>query len=63
MDGYGSENVADLTYLVAYLFRGGFGSPCPEEGDVDGSGSINVAEVTYLVIYLFGGGPPPASCQ
>ncbi len=55
-------DVADLTYLAAYLFRGGPAPPCFEEGDVDGSGGINVADITYLVNYLFKGGPAPAPC-
>ncbi len=55
----GAINVADLTYLVDYLFSGGPPPPCMEEGDVDGSGGINVADVTYLVDFLFFGGPPP----
>jgi len=55
-------NVADLTYLVDYLFRGGPPPPCPEEGDVNGDGNTNVADLTYLVDYLFRGGPPPLPC-
>jgi len=55
-------NVADLTYLVEFLFFDGPPPPCPEEGDVDGSGGINVADLTYLVDFLFFGGPPPAPC-
>jgi hypothetical protein len=55
-------NVADLTYLVDYLFFDGPAPPCLEEGDVDGSGAINVADVTYLVEYIFFGGPAPAPC-
>ena len=62
VDGNSSINVADLTYLVDYLFFGGSAPPCPEEGDVDGSGAINVADLTYLVEYLFFGGPAPAPC-
>jgi len=58
----GGPNVADLTYLVDYLFRGGPPPPCFEEGDVNGDGSINVADLTYLVDYLFRGGPPPPPC-
>jgi hypothetical protein len=57
-----SLNVADLTYLVDYLFRGGSAPPCPEEGDINGDGGINVADLTYLVDYLFRGGPAPAPC-
>jgi hypothetical protein len=58
-DGNGSINVADVTFLVDYLF---FGGPPPDPkalGDVDCSGSINVGDVTFLVNYLFFGGPPP----
>ncbi len=57
-------NVADLTYLVDYLFRGGPPPPCTEEGNVNGDPGeqINVADLTYLVDYLFRGGPPPPAC-
>ena len=55
-------NVADLTYLVSYLFKGGPAPPCFEEGDVNGDGKINVSDLTYVVSYLFKGGPAPADC-
>ena len=58
----GAVNVADLTYLVQYLFFGGPPPPCPPEADVNGDGAINVADLTYLVEYLFFNGPPPAPC-
>ncbi len=61
-DGSGAVNVADLTYMVNYLFKGGPAPVCPEEGDADGSGATNVADLTYLVNYLFKGGPPPPPC-
>jgi len=55
-------NVADLTYLVEYIFFSGDSPPCPEEGNVDGDGGINVVDLTYLVNYIFFGGPAPAAC-
>jgi hypothetical protein len=58
----GTINVADATYLVAYLKGLGPAPPCDEEGDVNGSGTINVADVTYLVAYLKGLGSAPPAC-
>jgi choice-of-anchor B domain-containing protein len=58
VDGIGGElpDVADLTYLVDYLFRGGLLPPCDEEADVNGDGAINIADLTYLADYLFRAG-------
>ncbi len=64
----GPVDVADVTYLVDYLFGtpGGPIPTCPEEGNVDGvvnvGGPIDVADLTYLVAYLFLGGPAPPPC-
>lgn len=59
-------DVADLTYLVEYLFGGGAQPPCIEEANVDGTigvgGPIDVADLTYLVAYLFVGGNSPPAC-
>lgn len=57
-------NVADLTYLIAFLFGGGSPPPCFEEGNVNGDPSelINIADISAIVSYLFGGGSPPADC-
>ena len=52
-------NIADVVYLVSYLFGGG---PCPQPmkaGDVNCDCLVNIADVVYLVNYLFGGGDPP----
>lgn len=62
VDGDNGINVADLTYLVDYLFRGGNPGGCPSESDTDGSDDINVADLTYLTDYLFRGGSAPPVC-
>jgi len=61
-DGQGGINMADLIYLVVYLFDGGLAPPCYEEGNADGEGGINVADLIYLVDYLFFNGPVPPPC-
>ena len=57
-----SLNVADLTYLVDYLFFNGPDPPCMKEAAADGSDGIGVHTLTYLVDYLFFGGSPPVPC-
>ncbi len=61
LDGDGAgPNVADLTYLVDYIFRSGAAPVYPPAGHIDGDGtSPNIADLTYLVAYLFNGGPAP----
>jgi hypothetical protein len=57
--GDGIINIADVVYLVTYLFQNG-PSPSPmEAGDATCDGVVNIADVVYLVTYLFQGGPPP----
>ena len=55
-------NVADLVFLVDYLFKGGAAPTAYESGNVDGIGEINVADLTYFVDYIFKGGSAPI-CQ
>jgi rhodanese-related sulfurtransferase len=58
-NGDGEINIADVVYLVNYLFTSG-PAPVPlEAGDANCDAVINIADVIYLVNYLFIGGPPP----
>lgn len=53
-NGDGRFNIADITYLIAYVFDGG---PAPLDylhGDFDGDGRITVADMVRLLNYLFG---------
>ncbi len=63
-DANGDEviDVADVMYLINYLFLGG-SEPIPwESGDVNCDGEVDIGDVTYLINYLFLGGSPPMSC-
>ncbi len=63
-DSLDEITVADLTYLVDYLFKGGEEPSCLEEANIDGDAGeeILIPDLTWLVDYLFKGGPPPADC-
>lgn len=63
-DGSTNPDIADLVYLVAYMFSGGPPPPCAASADINGSGSgPDIADLVYLVAYMFSGGPLPATCQ
>jgi len=60
-------DVADITYLVNYVFKGGDEPGCPNEGNADGiiigkDLPITVADIVYLVDFLFKAGPIPPDC-
>lgn len=55
----GAVNVADVVYLVSYLYKGGF-PPIPlQAADSNADGKIDLADVVFLVSYLFKHGPAP----
>ena len=56
-------DIADLVFLVNYMFNGGPVPPCIEEADVNGDGAgPDIADLVYLVNYMFNGGPAPIPC-
>jgi len=60
IDGDGSDpNIADLVYLVDYMFNGGPEPPVLQAANVDGLNGINIADLVYIVDYMFNGGPAP----
>lgn len=55
----GLVTVADVVFLVNYLFKGG---PPPDprwRGDANGDCNVNIADTVYLVAFLFKQGPKP----
>ena len=57
----GNVTIADVVYIVNYLFKSG-PEPIPlETGDVDGDNLCQIQDAVYLVIYLFRGGNPPVN--
>ncbi|MCX6833167.1 MAG: cohesin domain-containing protein [candidate division Zixibacteria bacterium] len=59
VDGSGNINIADVVYMVNYIFKHG---PPPQDasgGDVDCDLSVTIADVVYFINYIFRGGPQP----
>ncbi|UCG60485.1 MAG: hypothetical protein JSV52_09115 [Candidatus Zixiibacteriota bacterium] len=64
-DPLDSVTVADLNFLVAYLFQGGPLPDCIPEGNVNGSAGSETPDLNdyqYLADYLYNAGPPPVQC-
>ena len=62
MDGSAGITIADLVYMVDFMFNSGL-PPFPIDlGDVDCSGTVDIADLVYLVDWMFGGGPAPCGC-
>jgi hypothetical protein len=57
----GSVTIADVVYLVNYLFKGGAQPDPLWKGDANGGSDcqVNIADVVYLVSFLFKSGPTP----
>ena len=56
--------IADLVYLVSYMFQSGPVPPCMKEANINGDifGTIDISDLLYLVDYMFQNGPEPALC-
>lgn len=59
----GIIDVADVLYLLNYLYKGGPAPDPAEIGDVTCDGTVDLDDVIFLLNYLYKGGPaPPPSC-
>jgi uncharacterized delta-60 repeat protein len=59
-NGDAKRTVADVVFLINYLFKGGPPPNPKEAGDVNCDCHLTVSDIVYLINYLFKGGPPPA---
>lgn len=55
----GLVDIADLVYMVSFLFTGGPPPPFDLAADLDGSCAVDIADLVYLVDFMFNGGPQP----
>lgn len=63
MDGSGAITIADVVFLINYMFAGGAAPEPFAVADVDCSGTISISDAVHLVNYFFAGGPAPcAAC-
>jgi hypothetical protein len=60
-NGDNKVNIADVVYLVCYIFSDGR-PPAPlQAGDLDCDGAVNVVDAVYLINYIFSGGAEPCT--
>ncbi|HOP06746.1 MAG TPA: thrombospondin type 3 repeat-containing protein [candidate division Zixibacteria bacterium] len=58
-----TADIADLIYMVSYMFQQGPAPPCTEESDVDGHyDGLTIADLVFIVSYMFQQGPEPPPC-
>jgi Zn-dependent M28 family amino/carboxypeptidase len=53
-------DLADVVYLLNFLFKGGFAPHPLQAGDANSDGTVQLGDAIYLLNYLFKGGPPPS---
>jgi len=55
----GRITIADATFLVSYIYRGGPPPSCMDAGDANDDGVVAYADALYIKSYCFEQGPPP----
>ena len=55
----GTTNIADIVFIIDYVFKDGPAPDIAESADPNGDCTINVADAVYLVNFIFRDGSPP----
>ena len=58
-NGTGAYDVADIVFLISYIFKGGTAPDPLDAGDVNCDGDINVGDAVHLIDFTFRGGAAP----
>jgi hypothetical protein len=58
-NGDGVIDLADVVYLINYLYRSGFAPNPPEAGDTNCDGTVDIGDVVLLINYLYKNGAAP----
>lgn len=56
----GSGNIADVVFVLNFLFGGQGDITCPDAADTDDSGDLNITDAVGLLNFLFAAGAEPA---
>ena len=59
VDGSSHIDIADIVYMVNYIFRNGVPPQDPRGGDMDCDLRVTIADVVHLINYIFRAGPEP----
>ncbi|MCH7879656.1 MAG: hypothetical protein IH914_10140 [candidate division Zixibacteria bacterium] len=57
--GDDKTNIADVSFVIAWLFLGGADPGCCAQASANGDNKLNIADVTYIIAWLFTGGADP----
>ncbi len=52
-------SIADVVYIINYIFTGGPAPDPLEAADADCSGAVSIADAVYIIEYIFSSGPAP----
>ena len=58
-NGNGTMDIADVVYVINYLFLNGLLPAPPASGDANYDCIVDIADVVYMLNYLFGDGDEP----
>jgi hypothetical protein len=59
VDGDGSINILDITYLINNIYKNGPEPPVPEFADVNSDTSVDILDIVFLIGYLYKSGLQP----